>query len=64
MATKEKSMKPENQDDYKDEASIVEKDIDYVGNELVGLSDRINKMETLVQSISVKLKRISDRMGL
>ena len=39
-------------------------DIDFIGDELVKLSNRINEAELSLNDISVKLKQVTDRMGL
>ena len=39
-------------------------EIDYLGNELVKLSDRLNETELSISDLTVKLKVVMGRMGL
>ena len=39
-------------------------DVDFIGEELVKLSNRINELELSLNDIDIKLKQISGRMGL
>ena len=39
-------------------------DVDFIGEELVKLSNRINELELSLNDMNVKLKQISGRMGL
>ena len=39
-------------------------DIDYLGNKLVDLSNRINEVELSMESLSREIKRVMGRMGL
>ena len=40
------------------------KDVDFVGEELVKLSNRINELELNVNDMNAKVKQVSNRMGL
>ena len=39
-------------------------DVDFIGEELVKLSNRINELELSLNDMDIKLKQISGRMGL
>ena len=39
-------------------------DVDFIGEELVKLSNRINELELSLNDIDIKLKQVSGRMGL
>ena len=39
-------------------------DIDFVGNELVKLSNRLNELELSMEEIRLKVKLVSGRMGV
>ena len=39
-------------------------DVDFIGEELVKLSNRINELELSLNDMDTKLKQISGRMGL
>ena len=39
-------------------------DVDFIGNELVKLADRINELELSLETINLKLKHVTGRMGL
>ena len=39
-------------------------DTDYWGEKMVKLQDRINEIELSLNDMNIKLKRVSDRMGL
>ena len=39
-------------------------EIDYLGNELVKLSDRLNEVELSISDLTIKLKVVMGRMGL
>ena len=43
---------------------VVPDEIDYLGNKLADLSERVNELELSLNDINIKLKRVSDRMGL
>ena len=40
------------------------KDVDYLGNKLADLSERVNEVELSIADISNKIKRVMGRMGL
>tara|TARA_R110002020_G_scaffold114778_8_gene264106 strand:- start:20863 stop:21120 length:258 start_codon:yes stop_codon:yes gene_type:complete len=39
-------------------------DVDFIGEELVKLSNRLNEIELSVSDISIQLKQVRSRMGL
>ena len=39
-------------------------DVDFVGNELVKLSNRLNELELSVEEMRLKVKTVTGRMGL
>ena len=39
-------------------------DVDFIGDELVKLSDRLNEAELSISDLTGKIKRVMDRMGL
>ena len=39
-------------------------DVDFIGGELVKLSNRINELELSLNDINVRLKQVTGRMGL
>ena len=39
-------------------------DADYWGEKMVKLQDRVNEVELSLNEMNIKLKRVSDRMGL
>ena len=39
-------------------------DVDFIGEELVKLSNRINELELSLNDMDIKLKQVSGRMGL
>ena len=39
-------------------------EIDYLGNKLADVSERVNEIELSIADISNKIKRVMDRMGL
>ena len=39
-------------------------DIDYLGNKLADLSERVNEVELSIESLRLDLKRVMNRMGL
>ena len=39
-------------------------EIDYLGNKLADLSERVNEMELSMTDLSNKIKRVMNRMGL
>ena len=41
-----------------------QKDVDFVGNELVKLTNRVNELELTLETMRLDLKRVSGRMGL
>ena len=42
----------------------VKPDIDYLGNKLADLSERVNEVELSIDDLTNKIKRVMDRMGL
>ena len=49
----------------KEEKKVQKKsDTDYWGEKMVKLQDRINEIELSLNDMNIKLKRVSDRMGL
>ena len=42
----------------------VKPDIDYLGNKLADLSERVNEVELSISDLAGKIKRIMGRMGL
>ena len=63
MATKTKSKKsmkvetPYPKEHKKD-------DVNFIGNELVKLTDRVNELELSIEEMRLKVKVVSGRMGL
>ena len=63
MATKTKSKKsmkvetPYPKEHKKD-------DVNFIGNELVNLTDRVNELELSIEEMRLKVKVVSGRMGL
>ena len=55
-----KSLKVDTPYPKKDE----KKDVDFIGNELVKLTNRLNELELSVHDMSAKLKQVTGRMGL
>ena len=49
---------------YPKEEKKKKNDVEYIGNELVKLSNRLNEIELSVEEIKNKVKRVSGRMGL
>ena len=43
---------------------VKKSDVDFIGNELAKLSERINEVELSVSDLTVKLKVVMGRMGL
>ena len=43
---------------------VVPDEIDYLGNKLADLSERVNELELSLNDIHIKLKQVSGRMGL
>ena len=39
-------------------------DVNYLGNKLADLSERVNEVELSISDLANKIKRIMDRMGL
>ena len=39
-------------------------ELDYLGNKLADLSERVNEVELSIADLSNKIKRVMDRMGL
>ena len=39
-------------------------DVDFIGEELVKLSDRLNEIELSVSDMSIQLRQVRSRMGL
>ena len=44
--------------------NLAQKDVDFVGNELVKLTDRVNELELSLEEMRLKVKVVSGRMGL
>ena len=42
----------------------VKQDVNYLGNKLADLSERVNEIELSIADLSNKIKRVMDRMGL
>ena len=42
----------------------VKPDVDYLGNKLADLSERVNEVELSISDLANKIKRIMGRMGL
>ena len=42
----------------------VKPDVDYLGNKLADLSERVNEVELSISDLVGKIKRVMDRMGL
>ena len=59
MATKSKKEKPIDK-----KANANKSDVDYIGNELVKVSNRINELELSLDSLRRDIKRVMGRMGL
>ena len=49
---------------YPNEAKVKKDDINYLGNKLADLSDRINEVELSMESLGRDIKRVMGRMGL
>ena len=43
---------------------VKKSDVDFIGNELAKLSERLNEIELSVSDLTVKLKVVTGRMGL
>ena len=41
-----------------------QKDVDFIGNELVKLTNRVNELELSLEEMKLKIKVVSGRMGL
>ena len=41
-----------------------ESDVDFIGNELVNLTNRVNELELSLEDMRLKVKLVSGRMGL
>ena len=41
-----------------------QKDVEFVGNELVKLNNRVNELELCLEEMRLKIKVVSGRMGL
>ena len=39
-------------------------DVDFIGNELVTLTNRVNELELSIETMRLKVKLVSGRMGL
>ena len=39
-------------------------DVDFIGGELVKLTDRVNELELSLETMRLTVKRVADRMGL
>ena len=48
----------------KDHKKAKPDEIDYFGNKLADLSERVNEVELSVSDLTNKIKRVMDRMGL
>ena len=48
----------------KDHKEVKPDEIDYLGNKLADLSDRVNEVELSVSDLFNKIKRVMGRMGL
>ena len=48
----------------KDHKEVKPDELDYFGNKLADLSERINEVELSVSDLTNKIKRVMDRMGL
>ena len=48
----------------KDHKEIKPDEVDYLGNKLADLSERVNEVELSISDITNKIKRVMDRMGL
>ena len=55
---------PYPKDVKKHDPMATKKDVDFVGEELVKLSNRINELELNVNDMNAKVKQVSNRMGL
>ena len=44
--------------------STTKADVDFVGNELVKLTNRVNELELSLEEMRLKVKTVSGRMGL
>ena len=42
----------------------VKPDVNYLGNKLADLSERVNEVELSISDLANKIKRVMDRMGL
>ena len=42
----------------------VKPDVDYLGNKLADLSERVNEVELSIADLANKISRVMDRMGL
>ena len=42
----------------------VKPDVDYLGNKLADLSERVNEVELSIDDLANKIKRVMNRMGL
>ena len=42
----------------------VKPDVNYLGNKLADLSERVNEVELSISDLTGKIKRVMDRMGL
>ena len=49
---------------YPNEAKVKKDDINYLGNKLADLSDRINEVELSIADLTNKIARVMGRMGL
>ena len=48
----------------KDHKEVKPDELDYFGNKLADLSERVNEVELSVSDLTNKIKRVMDRMGL
>ena len=55
---------PYPKEEKKKVSTATKKDVDFVGEELVKLSNRLNELELTVNDMDIKVKQVSNRMGL
>ena len=48
----------------KDHKEVKPDEVDYFGNKLADLSERVNETELSISDLTNKIKRVMDRMGL
>ena len=49
---------------YPKGAEIINNDLEYLGNKLADLADRVNEVELSISDLSSKILRVMGRMGL